>query len=71
MPHVFISYIRENESEVDALAEGLREKGIGVWLDRVGKRGQVQLLTFEDGWANRQATVCPALLAQVCAMPYP
>ena len=34
MKHVFISYIRENRTEVDRLCDDLRSHGIEVWLDR-------------------------------------
>lgn len=34
MPHVFISYLRENSAEIEALAERLREAGVDVWIDR-------------------------------------
>ena len=34
MTHVFISYVRENASDVDRLAERLRSNGMNVWLDR-------------------------------------
>ena len=34
MKHVFISYIRENQKEVDRLCDALKSHGIEVWLDR-------------------------------------
>jgi len=34
MRHVFISYIRENSSEVQRLCSGLTQHGVEVWLDR-------------------------------------
>jgi hypothetical protein len=34
MAHVFISYVRENLSEVDRLCLALKSAGIQVWLDR-------------------------------------
>jgi hypothetical protein len=34
MPHVFISYVRENKEIVDRLAQALRSAGVEVWLDR-------------------------------------
>src|SRR5262249_11040380 len=34
MPHVFISYERENGNVVDRLAGELRSRGVTVWLDR-------------------------------------
>ena len=34
MKHVFISYIRENQEEVDRLCDALRSHDIEVWLDR-------------------------------------
>ena len=34
MPHVFISYVRENRELVDRLCEDLTSHGIEVWLDR-------------------------------------
>jgi HEAT repeat protein len=34
LPHVFISYVRQNRDEVDRLAEILRNNGVTVWLDR-------------------------------------
>lgn len=34
IPHVFISYVRENHREVDRLAKALKRNGIRVWLDR-------------------------------------
>jgi hypothetical protein len=38
MPHVFISYVREDASLVDQLADQLRTAGIGVWVDRTSIR---------------------------------
>ena len=32
--HVFISYVRENQKEVDKLCEELSIHGVKVWLDR-------------------------------------
>jgi hypothetical protein len=34
MPHVFISYVRENREIVDRLATELKRRGVIVWLDR-------------------------------------
>jgi TIR domain-containing protein len=34
MPHVFISYVRENQHDVVRLSKALRRNGIRVWLDR-------------------------------------
>ena len=34
MPHVFISYVRENQHDVDRLAATLKRHRIHVWLDR-------------------------------------
>src|SRR4051794_33787686 len=34
MPHVFISYVRENGDLVDRLANELRSRGVTVWLDK-------------------------------------
>jgi HEAT repeat protein len=34
MPHVFISYVRENRDVVDRLASELTSRGVAVWLDR-------------------------------------
>ncbi len=34
LPHVFISYVRENKEEVDRLADALIRSGVKVWLDR-------------------------------------
>jgi hypothetical protein len=34
MPHVFISYVRENGDVVDRLASELKSRGVTVWLDR-------------------------------------
>jgi hypothetical protein len=34
MPHVFISYVRENRDVVDRLARELKSRGVTVWLDR-------------------------------------
>lgn len=34
MPHVFISYVRENGDLVDRLAGELKSRGVTVWLDR-------------------------------------
>lgn len=39
MPHVFISYVRENKKLVDNLCEDLCKNGIEVWMDR----DQIQL----------------------------
>jgi hypothetical protein len=33
-PHVFISYVRENQKEVDRLCSALRKNNIEVWIDR-------------------------------------
>jgi hypothetical protein len=32
--HVFISYVRENQDQVDRLCEDLERHGVNVWLDR-------------------------------------
>ena len=34
MAHVFLSYVREDQELVDALAFQLRKAGVDVWLDR-------------------------------------
>src|SRR4051812_39299294 len=34
MPHVFISYVRENGEIIDRLAAELKSRGVIVWLDR-------------------------------------
>lgn len=34
MPHVFISYVREDATQVDRLAADLRSSGVHVWTDR-------------------------------------
>jgi hypothetical protein len=34
MSHVFISYIRDDQSIVDRLCEELQKRGVEVWLDR-------------------------------------
>lgn len=34
MPHIFISYVRENHQKVDQLCHELRQGGADVWLDR-------------------------------------
>lgn len=34
MAHVFISYVHENETEVQRLADELTQRGIEVWLDK-------------------------------------
>jgi TIR domain-containing protein/CHAT domain-containing protein len=34
MPHVFISYVREDTRPVDRLCDSLRENGIKIWMDR-------------------------------------
>src|SRR4051794_37873026 len=34
MPHVFISYVRENVVLIDRLASELKSRGVIVWLDR-------------------------------------
>jgi hypothetical protein len=34
MPHVFISYIRENQREVDRLCNSLKANNVRIWLDR-------------------------------------
>ena len=34
MPHVFISYVRENSDAIDRLANELKIRGVTVWLDR-------------------------------------
>jgi hypothetical protein len=35
MPHVFISYVREDSASVDRLTNDLVSHGVNVWLDRV------------------------------------
>jgi hypothetical protein len=32
--HVFISYVRENQKQVDRLCHELESHGVNVWLDR-------------------------------------
>ena len=32
--HVFISYVRENQDQVDRLCQDLEKSGVNVWLDR-------------------------------------
>ena len=32
--HVFISYVRENQEQVDRLCQELEMDGVNVWLDR-------------------------------------
>ena len=32
--HVFISYVRENQKQVDRLCHDLESHGVNVWLDR-------------------------------------
>ena len=32
--HVFISYLRENQKQVDRLCHELESHGVNVWLDR-------------------------------------
>jgi hypothetical protein len=34
MSHVFISYVHENQEEVEKLSEALKNHGLEVWLDR-------------------------------------
>jgi HEAT repeat protein len=34
VPHVFISYVRQNQDVVDRLAQELTSRGVTVWLDR-------------------------------------
>ena len=34
MPHVFVSYVRENSGKVDEMARALEAEGVRVWLDR-------------------------------------
>ena len=34
MSHVFISYVRENQQQADALSSALKVVGVDVWLDR-------------------------------------
>jgi hypothetical protein len=34
MPHVFLSYVREDQELVDQLATHLKQNGVEVWLDR-------------------------------------
>jgi len=34
LPHVFISYVRENQKEVDTLCNELTKYGVNVWIDR-------------------------------------
>jgi hypothetical protein len=48
--HAFISYVRENCSDVDRLAQALRRFGVDVWLDR-------EQITAGERWqrAIRQA----------------
>ena len=32
--HVFISYVRENQEQVDRLCQDLESHGVSIWLDR-------------------------------------
>jgi hypothetical protein len=32
--HVFISYVRENQKEVERLCQDLESHGVNIWLDR-------------------------------------
>jgi hypothetical protein len=34
LTHVFISYVRENQNQVDRLCQDLESHGVNVWLDR-------------------------------------
>ena len=34
MPHAFVSYVRDNSSEVERLVRDLRSAGVEVWYDR-------------------------------------
>jgi hypothetical protein len=34
LPHVFISYVRENSIDIQRLADALRAYGVDVWLDK-------------------------------------
>lgn len=38
MSHVFISYMRDDQSIVDRLCEELRSRGVEIWLDRTSIR---------------------------------
>lgn len=71
VPHVFISYVREDSADVDKLAEQLRHAGVHVWLDRtdlnVGDRwkdsirtairkGEYFIACFSPAYASRERT---------------
>lgn len=54
MPHVFLSYVREDQEAVDRLATQLKRRGVDVWLDREqikpGQRWQSAIATaIEEG----------------------
>lgn len=71
MAHAFISYVREDSTEVDRLARIIRSNGIEVWLDRdsidAGTRwmskirqaiqsGDFFIAAFSRAWAARART---------------
>lgn len=71
MPHVFISYVRENEAVINRLCAELRQRGVVVWRDREqiqpGQRwqqvirqaiqqGACFLACFSDEYSAREST---------------
>lgn len=71
MPHVFISYVRQDSKPVERLCSSLRENGIRVWLDRDNirpgtrwkqairkaiKEGDFFIACFSPNYINRAST---------------
>jgi hypothetical protein len=63
MAHVFVSYVRENQTEVQRLAEALKRAGVEVWLDkshlRPGERWKTAIRRAIQGGAYFIACFSP------------
>lgn len=83
MTHVFVSYVRDNEAEVQTLVDALRRSGVHVWFDRdslqAGSRwqeaiagairsGAYVIACFSREFAARSHTYMQEELAVVRAM---
>lgn len=58
MPHVFLSYVRENEQQADRIATDLQAAGASVWLDRYN-------ITAGQRW---QDAIRHAIQSDICAV---
>lgn len=71
MPHVFISYVRQDSKPVERLCNSLKENGIRIWLDRDNirpgtrwkrairkaiKEGDFFIACFSPNYINRAST---------------